>query len=366
MTERERFHAVLDGERPDRTPWYADMLYYYHYLTQTKQLRPEWEGEAGYFAMCRDLGCGAMYYCCHPFKTHQGGDVEYSARCDGDTIYSQYKTPIGTLTSRQEYSWASYSYGITKHYVETIEDLRVMCYIYENMRYEADFSQYERLDAMIGGGGVLFNVPPICVSAVQKLTTRWSGVENMVNIYMDDEDGFDEAIERIQASEGAVYDMVCECGGRYVEFCENLSSEVAGRNFFEKYNMPYYKKLNEKLHKAGKKTGIHIDGTLSPCLALLPECGFDLAESVTPAPVGDIALDKLRETVGDGFIIMGGLPGALFSARYSEEFFDGYLKELAKISKPGEKFIVGSSDQIPPDAVISRMQKVREMVDNNT
>ncbi|MCL2815438.1 MAG: hypothetical protein FWD23_12630, partial [Oscillospiraceae bacterium] len=129
--------------------------------------------------------------------------------------------------------------------------------------------------------------------------------------------------------------------------------------------MPYYKKLNDKLHKAGKKTGIHIDGTLSPCLSLLPLCGFDLAESVTPAPVGDIGFERLFETVGDDFIIMGGLPGALFSARYSDEFFDGYLKQLARVSKPGAKFIVGAADQVPPDAIIGRMYKVREMIENN-
>ena len=365
MTEKQRFNAVLDGVRPDRTPWYADMSYYYHYLSQTNQLKPEWSGEAGYFNMCRDLGCGVMFYGRHPFDIYQGGSVEFTVRAEGDIIYSQYNTPIGTVASRQIYSRQSYSHGITKHYVETIEDLRVMCYIYENMRYEANFAPYGRVNELIGDNGVIFNIPPVCVSAVQKLTSRWAGVENMINVYTDDTDEFEELIERIQESERDVYDIICGFSERYVEFCENLSSEVTGRGFFEKYNMPYYKKLNDKLHKAGKKTGIHIDGTLSPCLAMLPECGFDLAESVTPAPVGDIELDYLRETAGDNFIIMGGLPGALFSARYSDEFFDGYLKNLAKISKPGEKFIVGVADQVPPDAVISRMYKVREMIDNN-
>ena len=365
MTEKQRFNATLDGICPDRAPWYADMGYYHHYLAQTKQLKPEWSGESGYFDMCRELGCGIMYYGRHPFDIYQGGGVEYAAHIDGDRAHLRYSTPIGAITSEQTYSRQSYSYGITKHFVETIEDLRVMCHIYENMRYEANFEPFERIGDLVGDDGVIFNIPPICVSAVQKLTSRWAGVENLVGIIAEDGDEFDELIERIQASESDAYDIVCGFGERYVEFCENLSSEVTGRGYFEKYNMPYYKKLNDKLHKAGKKTGIHIDGTLSPCLALLPQCGFDLAESVTPAPVGDIGLGSLRETVGDDFVIMGGLPGALFSARYSEEFFDEYLKNLAKASKPGEKFIVGVADQVPPDAVIGRMQKVRAMIDSN-
>jgi uroporphyrinogen-III decarboxylase len=176
---------------------------------------------------------------------------------------------------------------------------------------------------------------------------------------------FDEIIERIQCSESGAYDIVCDFGERYVEFCENLSLEVTGRRIFEKYNMPYYKKINEKLHKAKKKTGIHIDGTLSGLLPLLPQCGFDLAEAVTPAPAGDIELENLRSEAGDDFIIMGGLPGALFSSRYNEKYFDNYLEQLAKISKPCEKFIIGAADQVPPDAEIGRMYKVREMVESN-
>lgn len=365
MTEKQRFEAVLDGVRPDRTPWYADMGYYHHYLAQTDRLTPEWGGEAGYFNMCRDLKCGVMYYGRCPLKIHQGGGVEFASRTYGDTTYSQYMTPIGAISQTTVYSRKSYSGGITKHFVETIEDLRVMCHICENMRYEADFAPYERIRELMGENGVIFNIPPICVSAVQKLVTRWSGVENLVNVMAGDIEEFDEIIERIQEADSPIYDIVCDFGERYVEFCDNLSSEVTGRRIFEKYNMPYYKKLTDKLHKAGKKVGIHIDGTLSPCLSLLPQCGFDLAESVTPAPVGDIGLEDLRPAVGDDFIIMGGLPGALFSERYSEQYFDDYLKQLAKISKPGEKFIIGAADQVPPDAVIGRMRKVREMVENN-
>ncbi|MCL2816104.1 MAG: hypothetical protein FWD23_16040, partial [Oscillospiraceae bacterium] len=178
MNEKQRFNAVLDGVCPDRAPWYADMGYYYHYLSQTNQLKPEWSGEAGYFNMCRELGCGVMYYGRHPFDIHQGGGVEYTARTKGDTTYLRCDTPVGTLESIQKYSRRSYSHGITKHYVETVEDLRVMCHIYENMRYEANFAPYERINELMGGDGVIFSIPPICVSAVQKLLTRWAGVEN--------------------------------------------------------------------------------------------------------------------------------------------------------------------------------------------
>ena len=75
----------------------------------------------------------------------------------------------------------------------------------------------------------------------------------------------------------------------------------------------YYKRVNEIFHKAGKYTPIHIDDRLNPCLGNLFEAGFDIAEAVTPAPLGDVELEDLRKAAGDDLIIRGALSGGLFS-----------------------------------------------------
>ena len=368
MTERERFFAVLDGRKPDRTPWYADMCYYFHYLQQTKQVPefPTLEAHMqAYYDFCRKMGAGVISYASYPYRMVFDGGVEHFDRVEGDTMYSQWKTPVGTLTQTQTYSWNSFSHGITEHYVKTIDDLRVMTYIYEHTHYEPYFDDLRRQRELLGEDGVVMNLPPITVSAVQKLTSRWAGIENMIDFIYDEEEEFNECVEHIQASEAPAFDMICDFEEPFVEFCDNLSSEVTGGNLFRQYNMPYYQKINEKLHKAGKKTGIHIDGTLRPCLALHPKCGFDMAEAVTPAPVGDIQPEDLRAEVGEGFVICGAMPGALFSPQYSEEFFDEYLRRIAPIVKPGSGFMLGVADQVPPDGILSRMAKVRAMIDAN-
>ena len=76
--------------------------------------------------------------------------------------------------------------------------------------------------------------------------------------------------------------------------------------------MPYYKKITQRLHSAGKKVAIHIDGSLVPCLGMLSECGFDVADAVTPKPFGDVSIQDLRHTAGKDIIIWGGLPGGVF------------------------------------------------------
>ena len=127
------------------------------------------------------------------------------------------------------------------------------------------------------------------------------------------------------------------------------------------FNKEYYSQRVEQLHDAGKFVGIHIDGTLSPCLSMLADCGFDAAEAVTPAPVGDIEIENLRCAAGD-IVIIGGLPGALFTAQYSDEFFDSHLNKLLQAFANDSKFVIGVADQVPPDVVPGRVERVREVI----
>ena len=204
--------------------------------------------------------------------------------------------------------------------------------------------------------------PPVSASTVQKLFARWAGVENTVRIYADDMEEFDEIVERIQASEDEAFNILADSPAPVIEFAENLSSEITGKYFFEKYHQDYYQKRIKQLHAAGKYASIHIDGTLKGCLPLLEHAGFDAAEAVTPAPIGDIEIEDLRKWSGDRIVIWGGLPGALFSPLYSEEEFENHLERVFRTFPVGSRFVLGVADQVPPDGLISRVKRVREFI----
>jgi uroporphyrinogen-III decarboxylase len=144
---------------------------------------------------------------------------------------------------------------------------------------------------------------------------------------------------------------------------ENLASEVTGERFFRRYNMPYYRRLTSRLHEAGKTVALHIDGGLIPCLGLLSACGIDIAEAVTPAPFGNVEVERLRETAGPEIIIWGGLPGGIFSSNYSDKFFEDYVTRVLR--NADDRFVLGVADQVPPDAVPRRISRVRELVEAN-
>jgi hypothetical protein len=239
-----------------------------------------------------------------------------------------------------------------------------MCLVFENSKYFENYDEFERIDRLWAGHGLAAALPPISVSPLQKLLARWAGVEKTVELYMENNEEFEEILGRIGTAEDEVFEIIADSPSLYVEFAENLSSEITGRNFFVKYNLPYYRRRIEQLHKKGKFAGIHIDGTLGSCLPLLADCGFDVAEAVTPAPVGDVEVENLRKTAGENIVIWGGLPGALFSPLYTEKQFVEHLKKVLDVFVGDSRFVLGVADQVPPDGLISRVRLVREMVDS--
>lgn len=363
MNPRERLLCVLEGRTPDKVPWYADLVYLYDSLRLKGQLEDRFQGDTGYLEFHRELGAGIYLYAPNLWAHSYSGGVTYREESRGEVRTSTFNTPIGTLTSVHEYIPISTTWACTKHFVESIDDLRVMLHVFEHSLYSENYAAFRRIDDLWGEYGLPVALAPISVSPLQKLFARWAGVENTMELFMEHEDTFDEVIERIQVSEDPVFEILAASPAAVIEFPENLSSEITGRFFFERYNLDYYRRRIRQLHDAAKIVSIHIDGTLKACLPLLQEAGFDIAEAVTPAPVGDVPIEELRATAGNDIIIWGGLPGALFSSAYSEDLFDAHLAKVLETFPRGSRFVLGVADQVPPDALIHRVIKVRDAVE---
>lgn len=362
MTEKERLLTVFNNETPDKMPWFADLSYLYQSMKADGSLDSKFKGETGYFEFHKELGAGICFYAPFPWSLEYSKNIQHNIHNKGNQRMTTYRTPAGSISCEERYLPETFSWAITKHYINTIEDLRVMGYIHKNTEYSENYSEFSRISSLWDGFGIAAAIPPISSAPLQKLLARWAGVENTVNLYMDHQDEFESILSDIDESETPVFDIICESPCEYVEFAENLSSEVTGAAFFRKFNIPHYNRRNKQLHTAGKFTGIHIDGTLKPCLSMLSECGFDAAEAVTPYPIGDVPVKNLRQEAGESLIIWGGLPGAMFSPLYTERQFVSHLEEVLATFPCGSGFILGVADQVPPDGLISRIKMVKEMI----
>jgi len=363
MNEHDRILCVLNKEGPDKIPWVADLSYLYESKKILGTLDKKYLGESGYLRFHNDLGAGICFYAPFPWKSCFTENVSCDVKVSNRVRKTVYATPVGIITSTEKYLPETFSWALTDHLVKTIDDLRVMEYIHRNTVYSRNYEEYDRISKLWGGAGIASAFPPISSAPLQKLIARWAGIENTVSILIDYPDESGSLLDAIDESQSVAFEILCESSCEYVEFAENLSSEVTGATLFKKYNMPHYIKRNRLLHEAGKYTGIHIDGTLKPCLSMLSDCGFDAAEAVTPMPIGDIPIENLRNEADGDIVIWGGLPGALFSPLYTDEQFHTHLIHVLEVFQSGSGYILGVADQVPPDGLISRVKMVREMAE---
>ena len=360
MNEREKLLTVLSKKKVDLIPWYGDLSWWYNSLISKDE---KYKGEDGYLKMHIDTGVGIYLYPPFLWKTEYSEDIKFIEEKKGDLIISKIITPIGEIESTSEYLENSFTSAYVTHFIKNPYDLEVMQYIFKNRKIYPNYEEFERIDRKWGGYGIPVALGPICVSALQTLITRWAGIQKVIEIYIENRRVLEETIEFIQNCDDEIFKIIENSNTLIVEFPENLSGEITSKNLIEKYELPYWKKRIEILHKKGKFVGIHNDGTLKASLSLLIEAGFDFVEAVTPAPFGDISIEKIFEIVDEKIIIWGGLPGAIFSPVYSEEYFENYIRNLIQFVKERGNFVLGVADQVPPDASFERVSKVREILE---
>jgi hypothetical protein len=391
MTERERLLAVLRGEMPDRTPWYGDLSWWHAAHMRDGTLPPEFADAAtGYLRMHQAAGVGIYLYA--PFLWHQEYDetVSVSVTAEDGLNRTEIATPVGTVRSVTQDLPESSTSANVEHFVKAgaihesplqnyvghrvnvgaihesplQNDLAVMRWLAEHQRVTPNYEAFEACDALWGDQGFACALSPVCTAPIQSFLTRLAGVETTVALlHSEARDELELTFDAMERADDAVFEIIAAGPAVYVEFPENLSAEITGRRLMRGYAVPYWRRRIEQLHAAGKIVGIHNDGTLRGSLDLLIEAGFDVVESATPAPVGDMSLEEIRDTASGRIIVWGGLPGALFSPLYSDEYFDSFVRETLAVFPRGSGFVLGVADQVPPDAAFERICRVQEILE---
>jgi len=360
--------AVFSGKKPDIMPWFADLTYWYRFKVYRNELPSKYLGDRGLIRLYRNLGCGS-----HEELYNFPGEIEYynvkqtnsaEAFRDGTIIREEgCTTPIGSIVAVRKFMPQSFSTPYIKYSVATRQDLKVLQYIHKNQEFKPDYAlQYDRLKNWRGLGFVS-SLPPR--TPFQRLVVIWAGVMNTLKLMMREREELEETVQVMSEADDAIYEAVCESPAPGVYFGENLTSDVISPPIFEKYHFPYYKRRAEQLHAAKKYIFVHIDGTLRGLLPLMGKTGVDCAQSVTPAPVGDVPVEKLREIAGPNIILWGGLPGVYFSRLYPEKTLCQMAIDVMEHHLEGHKFIMGVADQVPPDGDIKRVRHISRLIEEH-
>lgn len=359
----EAFLDLLDGRRPDRIVWTADITYWIAGQKQAGSADPAWDTEEGYLRLHRDLGIMPYYYY-EKFwagQTRYFGGVEEAIRTEGNTTRREFHTPVGDLVEMSIYSPASCSTGCVEHFVQTERDLAVLRCLVEHRRLEPDnlddYPQRRELWAAYDGLPCL-GLPR---SPLAAFVYEWAGVENSAYLLADCRDEVVELLDLMERQEAPILDALCDLAPPLVHFADNLSSANL-TSLYDAHLAGTHRRRIERLHAAGVKCAVHLDGTVKGLLPKLVCAGFDAIEALTPKPAGDLDMDQIRDLAGNGPVVLwGGVPGTMFAPAYSWEQMKNHVKRLIASWGRGP-FVMGVADQVPPDGAIEYCRKIADLI----
>ncbi len=355
----DNFLRLLAGERPGGVVWTADLSYWISGRQADGTADPAWKTECGYLELHRSLGVMPYYY----YERFWTGRAIYDATVHervetaGPVTVHRWETPVGTLREESCYLPESACTGVTRHPVRTATDLDILIYLLEHRRLEpdnlADYRQRRELWAGYDGLPCL-GLPRSPLSA---LAYEWAGIEALTFLILDEPDRVGRVLALMEAQEAPVMEAVCEAAPPLVHFPDNLSSDNL-TGFYDEYLGPTHRRRLAKLHAAGVKAAVHLDGTVRGLLPKLAAAGFDAVEALTPQPAGDLTPAEMRRLADrSDLILWGGVPGALFPAPTDWPRLNRHLDELLE-AWAGQPFVVGVADQVPPDGNIEFCRQI--------
>lgn len=364
MTNRERLSAILEGRSPDRLPWIPRMDIWYR-AQKNRNTLPKRFKDMSLRQMEKALGLGT------PAREGRIHRVEYNnmdvtvRQEELDTI-TEYVTPKGTLRAKRSQSQYEADSGITtklpvEYPLKNAEDYDIWMYVVENTTFVPTYGEYEAYNQEIGDDGLPMVAAGDCPFHYWLMDL--AGYQEGYLHLIDFPDRVEALLNLIAEKDRELWEIVAESPARLILHGVHLSSQFTPPRYFKKYITPYYREFSELLHANGKSLAMHSDNDTSAILSDLKEAGYDMVECFVSAPMAKVTVKDAREAWGTAMIIWGGIPATILEETYPEKDFEAYMIELFRTIAPGDAFILGVSDNVMTNSLLSRIEKITEMVE---
>ena len=279
--------------------------------------------------------------------------VEISATdegMDGDlrVIRRVFKTPVGTLTDVTKIPpVGNRAFGVspnpirTEFLVKSRDDLDALRFLMPDVE-RVSLSSHFQAERLFGERGlVMLNImSPLCHRAGDALS-----LENLMIAYYEDREFFDALQDMFQAQMMDEVEHAIQAGVEHFFANWYYNSMSAGWSpaIWREVFAPQLVAMCERIHAAGGTVNFYDDGRFMPIADLLADTGIDVLQTLTPPPVGDADLAKLKHDIGDRVCLMGYVDLIYVVQRGTPELISRTVREAIEIAGP-TGFILGSSD----------------------
>jgi hypothetical protein len=274
----------------------------------------------------------------------------------------RYRTPLGSIERRRIWEKTTYSWPISAWGVSTEEDLHVLGLALAARRYRPRWDRYQAWVEEVGDLGVVYLSAGY--SAMGHLLNYWMGVEGVMYAAADWPDTLHETVGRINANALELIDLLATSPAEVIILGDNFSSDIQPPHFFAEWSRDYYAEAIRRLHAAGKRVAVHIDGRLRGALRMFAEIGADCADAVTPKPMGDLTPAECRREAGPEMVLSGGVSPELWLPQVSTAAFAEAVRAWLDLRTTSPRLIANAGDQVPPGALEERIALMRDMVEN--
>ncbi len=391
MTNQERILGAISGARPDRIAWVPRMEFWHRGRQHSKTLPAEFQGltlpqtiqklNLGWYATipdftdCDDTGgnldrtLGILRSTMSPYHTVLGGDVERRITKNGPESVIEYITPVGSIrtacTFTEEMLQAGVSTAwITEHAIREPKDIEVVGYIFSHLKVVPALEGYLNLRRLVGDRGVAVAFTSGAACPLQHMMRALMTIEDFFYMMEDYPEKIFRLAEQMEDYYRSVKAIAADSPAEVVLLGGNYDASITPPPFFRKHILPHLKSYAETLHRRGKYLMTHTDGENHNLMELYLEAGFDVADSVCPAPMTRCPLEQIRSAFADRITIWGGLPSVLlcphsFGWEDFKRAVDGLMARYGRESH----FILGVSDMVTADADIDRVKYITDQVE---
>lgn len=361
MTIRERMLAVYNNKLPDKIP----VGIYTRYIPRGTMERELRNMDLGIIDNCPIVSFSApTWYSLPGFISEvKGAEIDVKHLWKNGEYFERvsYTTPVGTVYEEYRQAAGPGSKCISKHFISTIEDYKIVQYLVENTVYRKNEKALISKRNDLGEDGVVLG--RIERSPYQKLLIELAGIEQfLVDLYTDP-DPVEELLQVMDKKFDEAFEMIVESPVDIFWQPDNITSDITPPEMFKKYHVPFYQKHLKKIKKTGRPYIIHMDGHTRVLKDLINEVEFDAIESLSlPCIGGDYTYTEAREAF-PGKVLLPNFPSNLSS--HSEQEIIEFLKNLLIEVGKSTPFMLQISEDLPDNELIRVLHIICKFMKEN-
>ena len=360
MTKRDRYLKALRNEAVDDLVWAPNFDYWLAVNTAEGTLPAEYAGMSRN-DIVRAIG-GYIWNRAGGVATILDQSVKDEWRDESGVRVHECRTPVGAVREVYHVSEGAHrTKYLAEHFIKDLQDIEVMKYIVQATRYEPRYDATERALIETGDDGVVLNGVP-CVPFIQfaKMdagyvngyylwTDHREEVDSLVNLY------FDKFLECCRIAADGPADVIATG--------DNMDGLTLPPNMFREYAIPFYREAKKITSAKGKIFEGHWCGRTESLLPLVPGCGLDCVEAIVTQPMADVTLERALDMLAGEVVLQGGIPSVLVCEEGgTSDDFARYIRDVIVPLKGRKGFILGMSDNVPPNADFSRVEAIASLI----